>query len=229
VSTPARMLVISVVIMASTLVCRGSIIVTWLDEPIGIGGWWNPSTPQPVDIDGDGVVDFSFWGDQFNTSAGFRSFTLNRYLITPSPPPNIGGAVAALDEGFLIASGSTNEYLRWFGDDHDYWSTLMSQLSSGREGEFWGVRAYIGIEFEIDSAVHYGWIDVQGHSSLPNLTVYGWAYESTPGMPIMAGAIPEPSALSLIGIGAIAILYRKKSIANNRPHPTPHKCGEGGP
>lgn len=215
-NAPARMLVFSVMMMACTLACRGSIVVTWLDEPMGIGGWWNPSTPQAIDIDGNGVYDFSFWGDQFNTSAGFRSFSLNRYLITPSPPPNIGGAVAALDEGFLIASGSTNEYLRWFGDDHDYWSTLMSQLSSGREGEFWGVRAYIGIEFEIDSAIHYGWIDVRGHSSLPNLTVYGWAYESTPGMGIVAGAIPEPSTLLLLLAGGIGLMSFKRSSRNAR-------------
>lgn len=215
-NAPARTLVLSAVITACALACRGGIIVTWLDEPIGVGGWWNPDTPQAVDIDGNGVYDFSFWGDQFSTSAGFRSFSLNRYLITPSPPPNIGGAVAALDEGFLIASGGTNEYLWWFGDDHDYWSTLMSQLSSGRAGEFWGVRAYIGIEFEIDSATHYGWIDVQGHSSFPHLTVYGWAYESTPDMSIIAGAIPEPGTLYLLLTGAIGLLVAKSRSRNIR-------------
>ncbi len=133
-STPARFLVISAVIMASTLVCRGSIIVTWLDQPIEVGGWWNPFTPQPVDIDGDGVADFSFWGDQFSTSAGFRSEGITRYLIIPDPPPNIGGVVAALNEGFFIGPDSGDASMDWF--NHTSWAPLMTQYDTGRVGEF---------------------------------------------------------------------------------------------
>lgn len=233
------MLVISVVIMASTLVCRGSIIVTWLDQPIEVGGWWNPSTPQSVDINGDGVFNFSFVGDQ--SFVGFRSEDVNRYFIIPDLPPNIGGAVAALNEGYFIGPDSGNASMDWF--NHTGWASLMTQYDTGRAGEFWKtpdawgppwdprsppeLRTYIGVEFLIDSATHYGWIEVQGHWSYPYAMVWGWAYESTPGMPIAAGAIPEPTTLSLLGIGAAALLFRK--IANNRPHPTPHKCGEGGP
>ena len=205
-NTMTRTLVFSVVMMACAIACRGAVILTWLDEPIGVGGWWNPSTPQPVDIDGNGVADYSFWGDQFSIFASFRSEGLNRYLIIPDPPPNSGGGVATLNEGFLIGPDSGNGGMDWF--NHPDWATLMKQYDTGRVGPFWGIRAYIGIEFQIGEATHYGWIDVEGDVSLPHITVYGWAYESTPGIGIIAGAIPEPSTLLLL-MGGIGLLLAK--------------------
>lgn len=236
-NTPARTLVFSAVMMISIIACRGSIMVTWLDEPMEVGGYWNSSTSQPIDIDGDGVTDFSFLGTY--SFLGLYSETVNRYLITPSPPPNIGGAVSALHGGEEIGQHIGTNHLTWFGNDHDYWSTLMEEYDTGRSGEFWNtpdawgppwdsrsppeMRTYIGIEFEINAAIHYGWIEVQGHWSYPSAFVWGWAYESTPGMPISAGAIPEPSTLSLLGLGVIALLYQKKAMANNQLHPTSRK------
>jgi len=194
--------------------CRGGISVNWLDEPLEVGGWWNPPTPHPLDIDDNGTVDFSFWGDGVS-SVGMHSEGVNRYLIVPDPPPNIGGPVAALEAGFLIGAQSGDGSLDWFGDNHDYWSGLMLELSTGTAGEFWGIRAYIGIEFQMDDGMHYGWFDVEGSSSSPYVEVYGWAYETQPGVSIIAGAVPEPSTIMLLAAGATTMLlsrFRKRRI-----------------
>lgn len=213
-NAPAHIVILAVLMLACTMACRGSITVTWLDEPIGVGGWGNPSTPQTVDIDGNGIADFSFWGDQFSIFASFRSEGINRYLIIPDPPPNIGGVVAALNEGFFIGPDSGDASMDWF--NHTGWAPLMTQYDTGRVGEFWGLRAYIGIEFQIGEDMHYGWIDVEGHASLPHLTVYGWAYDSSPGVGILAGAIPEPSTLFLLLTGGFGLLLAKSRSKRTR-------------
>jgi hypothetical protein len=188
--------------------CRGGISVNWLEEPLELGGWWNPPTPHSLDIDENGTVDFSFWGD-VASSVGMHSEGVNRYLIVPSPPPNIGGPVAALEAGFLIGAQSDDGRLDWFGDNHDYWSGLMQSLSTGTAGEFWGTRAYIGMEFQMNDGMHYGWFDVEGSSSSPYAEVHGWGYETEAGIPIIAGAVPEPSTIMLFSAGAMAILLSR--------------------
>ena len=204
----ARMGFIGGMVLLCTFTCRGGIIINWLDTPLELGGWWNPSVPHSLDIDGNGTMDFSFWGD-VAASVGMRSEGANRYLIRPSPPPNIGGPVAALGQEFLIGPDSGIGSLDWFGNDYDYWSSLMQAYNTGKIGEFWGRRAYIGVEFQADDGVHYGWFDVEGDISTPYAVIYGWAYESTPGMGLIAGAIPEPSTLMLFGTGATAIFISR--------------------
>ena len=64
---------------------------------------------------------------------------------------------------------------------------------------------FLALEFEIGSEKHYSWLAIE-HSSQEPLVfgrLTGWAYESTPGESIRAGAIPEPSTslLLLISVG----------------------------
>jgi hypothetical protein len=155
-------------------------------------------------LDGDGTVEFSFSGI-WHIAVDFRSENSNRYLIVPDPPPNIGGAVAALNAGFQIGEESGDSSYDWF--NHTDWATLMLNLDAGRAGEFWDTRAYIGIEFLLDDGIHYGWFDVEGGASGPYAVIHGWAYESTPGMGIMAGAVavPEPSTIMLLAGGVLTI------------------------
>ena len=51
----------------------------------------------------------------------------------------------------------------------------MQAYNTGRGGEFWGRRVYIGVEFQADDGVHYGWCDVEEDTSTPYAVVYGWA------------------------------------------------------
>ncbi len=179
-----------------------------------LGYVWFPENEEffDLDLDSDGSVDFSLVAS-LNHFSGIHSETQNKYLIHPSPPPNIGGPVAALDSGYIIGSNSgENSPEEWFGIDD--WGGLIIILNTGEAGEFLRHRGFVGLEFEAADGTHYGWLDIEG---VPNggsyIWVHGWAYESTPGVGIAAGAVPEPSSGILFAIGAIGAwtLRRRKT------------------
>jgi hypothetical protein len=94
-------------------------------------------------------------------------------------------------------------------------------------------RGFAGVSFGQAGARHFGWIrlewqDTNGVTNgagdpIPNtLTAIDWAYESAPGVGILAGATPEPStlALALMATGSTGLLawrkWRKAEGANGQ-------------
>jgi len=65
----------------------------------------------------------------------------------------------------------------------------------------------MGIEFDIEGSIHYGWIDLVVASDVPYAEIYGWGYETDPGVSILAGAgvVPEPSTSMLLIGGLLTI------------------------
>ncbi len=191
---------------------HASIIVTWLDNPIVLFHGQAPSIQFPIDLDGDGFIDFTFAASI--NFVGVRSEGQNRYVIIPSPPPNIGGPVEPLYPDYEIGLDLDGNP-EWFGINTDF-ATLGIWFDTGSSGNFRGHHAYMGIEFVIEDNTHYGWINLMiGHDG-PYGEIYGWAYESTPNAPILAGAIPEPSTLLLLLTGGIGLLCMKSHSRNTR-------------
>lgn len=170
----------------------------------------------PFDIDGNGSIDFTF-GYSFSY-VGLRTERANRLVIVPSPPPNIGGYVANLPSSFPIASDLGSSDIVWISSDpsDNYvspgeiaFASIVQVLSTGTFSFFNG-REAIGIEFESDLGTHYGYFDIDAGSGYAGVTLYGWAYETQPGVPIMTGQVPEPSISVLFSIGLVALIARRK-------------------
>ena len=70
------------------------------------------------------------------------------------------------------------------------------------------MTAYLGVEFEIDGADHYGWIRLTVGGAGNGGVIHDWAYNSIPGQPILAGQVPEPGMISLLVLGAVTIAWR---------------------
>lgn len=67
----------------------------------------------------------------------------------------------------------------------------------------WGASSYLGF----NAAGRYGYIEATWDSSANSFALLSAAYESTDNTPILAGAVPvpEPSAIALTGLGALAL------------------------
>jgi len=115
--------------------------------------------------------------------------------------------------------------------------TIGAQLTFGSSGDLnnfasetpagqWqvGDRGFLGLEIVVNGQTDYGWADVSlnnggtppsRHSNPDDptgqFTLYGYAYDDS-GLPITAGAIPEPSSLALLAVGAagVAALRRRR-------------------
>ncbi len=174
-----------------------------------------------IDLDSNGTPDFRFWVDFNPTDCmacpitaytfvdGFSrsgllvneahaSRVASGITIGPSPPPD-----GSWTNGFVSNSLSIYE-------DHAGWHGTWDHSGEGM----------IGVSFTSDLGVHYGWIqlklgnDVLLHEWEPGSIDYlrlgpiirSWAYESTPGAAIVAGAVPEAGTVVLVMVGAVMAL-----------------------
>ena len=175
------------------------------------------TTPKPI---GSGAtVDIDFEGNnvpEYQVLHGTQSATdPTRLLLKDSPSdtttnsylrttPNVPTALTA---GTIIGP-SLN-----FGSE--YAATLRNANGTGQwtPDNIDGNPQYVGVKFKLDVAgpEYFGWIGVDITDPV-NLTgkVTGFAYEDTGG-PIAAGAVPEPTGLALLALGAPFLLRRRRS------------------
>ena len=72
--------------------------------------------------------------------------------------------------------------------------------------------AYVGVELALSGGTSFGWLHfIDDPASTPQtLTLVDWAYQSTPGVGIATGVIPEPSAFALSGLGLAGLLAARR-------------------
>lgn len=164
----------------------------------------NPGAPPAAsfDLNGDlqadvGVLVFSA---SFATAQGVNGAAL---------AGSTGGGgffyPTALQPGDLVSSGLT------FGANSlsfpNSFGTMANSFSS--VGNWTGGNdAYLGVTFTAGTDQHYGWVHVVWDPSSDTLSVDQFAYESVAGAP--AGVIPEPSSLTLLALGSVALLRRRR-------------------
>jgi hypothetical protein len=74
------------------------------------------------------------------------------------------------------------------------------------DGLWFGVTRYLGLKFVIKGTTHYGWarLTVSMKNYKASVTLKGYAYETIPGKPILAGATKGPDEQAAGGLGALA-------------------------
>ncbi len=200
---------------------QGAVILTKLTE-IYDANARNNEEPDgflklTLDFNQDGIPEFVIATNLY--SVGILHDIGNRIFIRSDPPPNIGGSAASIIGGAEIAGTSENTSYRWYGGGFFYpgsfgenlsetvrYTTIGLAFDTGSLGHTRGKDGYLGFEFTLEDGLHYAWVhfDASANARLADGTIFGiggyidgWAWETTPGKGILAGAVPEPSVLLL--------------------------------
>ncbi len=191
-----------------------------------------------IDLNHDGTPDFGFSNKWYVGEKSYRTLKVlqsqpaNEIWMTNSKACNSTLSVAA-----AVPKGKRIGPKRDFR--HNNFGAVMAAVpATGSCGVWLGksnLQAYLGLKFTINGEIHFGWARVKVDTQLQQrpflATLTGYAYETIPGKPIIAGATngpdeaeptaafsshtPEPAALGALALGArgLSIWRRKESVA----------------
>jgi len=200
--------VVTFLLTAGVSYGQGTIVYTVPPQPLYYGP--NPSS-QNIDINGDGVPDFTLRSD--GNAITLAPLDNNAVAAWPEPPPDLGSLVWAFNQGQSISS-SLDPVLIWYGRNTDQFGSalIVETMNIGSIGFFQGhTDAYAGLELSVGESSYFGWLHIQ-NLGLNVGQVTDWAYNSSPDMPILAGQVPEPSTGVLIILaGGIVWLTRRRN------------------
>jgi len=139
-------------------------------------------------------LDAFFGGEAFGNSINFQPA---RQSVA------VNSAILRLNIGALV--DSSRNYWNAEAGSSTHIGAAPNQFASGAEG-------YLGFSLidNSNTGPYYGWMRVNFSNTG---TIIDWAYENTPGSAITVGAIPEPSALALLGLGGTLCAFRRRRAA----------------
>ncbi len=154
----------------------------------------------PIDLNHDGITDFSFvsyYGLEVsavgNNQVWGRGTGSGRFASALPAGRKIGPDKTYLGKGtgFMAAWG--------------YSTYMNSSTASFGQWNFTRGR-YVGLKFAINGQIHYGWARVDVPSIHPAVLT-GYAYETIPKKPIIAGNTKGPDAITLdaASLGKLAV------------------------
>jgi hypothetical protein len=190
--------------LAITPFASAEIVYTPTDKVVGQNLGFSA---LPIDLNNDGMVDLNLSAYNFvSFSSGAHFFhSLNavaepgNMILATSHSPEFAAADA---QGQVIGAGVRPAH---FGRD-----AIMAKSTVESDGghSFFSSRAgqwlnsknrYLGIKFSIGGEVHYGWARISANPGTATLT--GYAYETTPNKPILAGATEDSPVSPVEGVG----------------------------
>jgi hypothetical protein len=192
----------------------------------------SPNQVLSIDLNHDGIKDFSIVTSYADGSGHFTvGLKVYQYYAGHSNRIAGKGNAAAFRAGTQIGPKRLFSY-----NNHQM---AREQFNQGQRSHFSGPWAntgngvknhYLGLKFIIGSQVHYGWarltVTLGNHATLGDVqgTLTGYAYETIPDKPILAGNIiaaatkgaeddaeptaslktptPEPTTLAMLALGA---------------------------
>jgi hypothetical protein len=174
----------------------------------------------PLDLNNDGVVDFTFWHWSFSGSGSW-------FWVSPATYKGKGSnevlgseahgqyqVASALRAGtkvgpnarFVFAIYNSMAGVSWYSN-----GSVKSKTGRWQNAQ----NMYLGLKFVTDGAVHYGWARLNVHITPSHFTpsiravLTGYAYETIPNKPIITGKTKgsdvialEPDSLGALAAGA---------------------------
>jgi hypothetical protein len=170
----------------------------------------NPPAHLDIDLNHDGHTDFRLSDSLYRTFFGeYRGGTLS---VKGAAGNGIVGGASALTVGTKIGSSANFDskgvlvgcnYIFGFGSD------------CGGGFFYNGTDRFLGVRFLFKGETHYGWIQFRSVFFF-TARLGGWAYETVPNKPILAGdrgeehsatlRSAEPTSLELLAAGNVAMV-----------------------
>jgi hypothetical protein len=189
-------------------------------------------TSVPLDLNHDGVNDLSFYRGAWASGESIRVAALQTNAVAGYSTSGKRAAAFALRRRVNIGpklgfQGGTRIVM---------WNFINISTEASSLGQWRNVKnRYLGVRFKINGRTHYGWarlnvaVDIRGDITA---TLTGYAYETIPNKPIVAGVTkgpdadqlapaslqsdsPKPPSLGALALGApaLSIWRREESIA----------------
>lgn len=208
--------------LAAASSAYGNIVVVSTPADFNVAAGTVSVGPVLWDVNGDGTNDFQFtyrynntatgsgviWQAQMNpfTGSGATNGILGyqgafvRYAEAFSVGTSFGLTPPANTPAVSFSTGATvilgSRYLS--ADVPSYYGGFATGPTAP------GTQAFVGFRFLAGGQTLYGWARLSiGPGSIDFISA---AYENTPGTSIAAGAIPEPSTLAFLALGAVGAL-----------------------
>jgi hypothetical protein len=178
------------------------------------------------DVNGDSIIDFTFseryliesppgveWQGNMNAATGSSATNgvvsypgvFVQYAFALQPGATIGTSSTFSVSITQIVLGSKYNYsgsaAYYYGGFAADGRTPVTTLNGAVTP---GTFAFAGFRFSAADGIHYGWIKLATSTGL--IDFMSAAYESTPLTNITAGAVPEPTTLALLAVGAAGAL-----------------------
>ena len=167
------------------------------------------------DVDNDGTFDFRL----LNLAGSFAYFddqNGGRLVVQVTAVHN---GILKLNAGFLVKNTVTGAKF-WAAAQVYNTITTRGEIAGNASYGGWeiGDTGYFGFKFTDVGGTHYGWgeMTISGIPWGQGFTINEAYYEGTVGQQIVVGdtgAIPEPGTLSLLALGALGTLGRRKRTA----------------
>jgi hypothetical protein len=162
-----------------------------------------------LDLNNDGLTDLILASDAMR--AYFAPQGNNSVVVAPD------GFVVPLNRGDVVSSSPSSLDPTYAWLDSTIPTTGFATLGAQAvfDGQFiytgyWsGQDAFVGLRFQYSGQTHYGWMEIANNTGTASGQVLGWAYETRPDTPILAGAVPEPSCISLCLLGILLMFTRR--------------------
>jgi hypothetical protein len=219
-------------LVSAALPAEAQIIYTPSNTPMAIAQENQGLALTPLDLNNDGTPDFTFamlstakFSSSGGTTIGFKFFL----KVVPGKTGNEAVQGQRAPTAAAMPAGATIGSQQKFGAGDLYLGIKAFNGFYRNSGTWQNVEfAYVGLKFLIKGQVHYGWARVKfpypGGIGFPS--IYGYAYESTPNQPIVAGQTSgtlqedtnanTPAGLGMLAVGASGVnLWRGQDYAND--------------
>jgi hypothetical protein len=192
----------------------------------------------PLDLNHDGIPDFSFVNSQT-----FSAHSHPRFLLVNGQTNMVWGRGSFTSRGGAFASALRKGFT--IGQNKSYFQGargVMAGIGATTYGFktvgqwLYTAHRYLGLKFTINGHVHYGWARVAVTLSNFSIqaTLTGYAYETVPNRPIVAGKThgadevgqPAPASLTIpaqkpVTLGLLALGAPRLSIWKREQLPEP--------